>query len=88
MTRASDAFLRSTIDTRLRGSTSPKIPTYSFRGMNNRLPSKDTGVGVATAKETKVYTGTNMLGVATLHKSNAVPVFSQESAIEIAHMRR
>jgi len=28
------------------------------------------------------------LGIATLHKSNGVPVFSQEDAKEISRMRR
>lgn len=36
----------------------------------------------------KVYTGDKMLGVATMHKSNSVPVFSSEEAVEIAKMRR
>jgi hypothetical protein len=27
-------------------------------------------------------------GIATMHKSNAVPIFSDEEAIDIAHMRR
>lgn len=43
----------------------------------------------STAKPAeKVYTGTNMLGVATMHKSNAVPVFNTESARDISNMRR
>lgn len=36
----------------------------------------------------KVYTGTAMKGIATMHKSNAVPVFSDESAKDISKMRR
>jgi hypothetical protein len=36
----------------------------------------------------KVYTGDKMLGIGTLHKSNAVPVFRQEEAEEMAKMRR
>jgi hypothetical protein len=28
------------------------------------------------------------MGIATMHKSNMVPVFKQEDAIEIARMRR
>ena len=52
------------------------------------VPSRDTGLGTATKKEQHMYTGTNMIGISTLHKSNAVPVFSQEDAIEIARMRR
>lgn len=34
------------------------------------------------------YTGENMLGTATMHKSNGVPVFSKESIVEINTMRR
>ncbi len=34
------------------------------------------------------YTGDQMLGVATMHKSNAVPVFNQDSARDISNMRR
>jgi hypothetical protein len=36
----------------------------------------------------KVYTGTAMLGIGTLHKSNAVPIFSAEDAKDQANMRR
>jgi hypothetical protein len=35
-----------------------------------------------------VYTGTAMLGIGTLHKSNAVPIFSDEEAKDQANMRR
>lgn len=51
------------------------------------LNSKDS-CGVATKKDQQVYTGTAMLGVATMHKSNSVPVFSSEDAVDIAKMRR
>jgi len=44
--------------------------------------------GVATAAEPKVYTGTKVKGIATMHKSNAVPVFSDEEAVDISKMRR
>ena len=36
----------------------------------------------------KVYTGTAMKGIGTMHKSNAVPIFSSEQAEDIAKMRR
>lgn len=36
----------------------------------------------------KIYTGDKILGIGTLHKSNAVPVFSSDEAIEISKMRR
>ena len=35
-----------------------------------------------------VYTGTAMKGIGTLHKSNAVPIFTDEEAIDQANMRR
>lgn len=38
--------------------------------------------------KTPQYTGNAMMGIATLHKSNSVPVFTQEDAIEISRMRR
>lgn len=55
-----------------------------------KIPSLNSGfaVGPASKPEKKVYTGTNIIGIATLHKSNAVPVFSNAEAIEIANMRR
>ena len=51
------------------------------------LNSKDC-CGVATKAPEKVYTGSAIKGIATMHKSNAVPVFSQEDAIDISKMRR
>ena len=52
------------------------------------IPSRDTGFHDCTKKQQQTYTGTSMMGIATLHKSNAVPVFSQEDAVEISRMRR
>lgn len=35
-----------------------------------------------------VYTGTLIKGIATMHKSNAVPIINEEQAVEISKMRR
>lgn len=51
------------------------------------IPSLSTP-GHSTATVQKVYTGDKVLGIATMHKSNAVPVFAQEEAVEISRMRR
>ena len=51
------------------------------------IPSKVTAGG-STAPVHKVYTGDKIIGIATMHKSNAVPVFSDEQAVEISRMRR
>ena len=39
-------------------------------------------------KERNEYTGSNMLGVSTLHKSNSVPVFNDNDLVDHANMRR
>lgn len=68
----------------LRGT---KMPEYNVSNHREKYPSlADTGV--TFAKKPNVYTGDRLLGIATMHKSNSVPVFSQEDAIEIAKMRR
>lgn len=58
------------------------------RGGTAHIPSRSTGLHVATAVPAKVYTGTKVKGIATMHKSNAVPVFSDEEAVDISKMRR
>lgn len=56
--------------------------------LTNHIPSLDTGAGIAAKKEVTQYTGTAMLGIGQLHKSNAIPVFSKEDAVDISKMRR
>lgn len=51
-------------------------------------PSLNSGHHDTSAKPVKVYTGTKMLGIGTMHKSNSVPIFSDEEAVAIATMRR
>lgn len=41
---------------------------------------KDKFVGSTAPKPIKVYTGNNMIGIAQIPKSNAVPVFSSQQA--------
>ena len=53
-----------------------------------RPPSLNSGAGVAVKKDNQVYTGSNMKGIGTLHKSNAVPIFTDEEAKDQANMRR
>ena len=59
------------------------------RANTRHIPSLDTGhSGPVSSKENPKYTGTKILGIGTMHKSNAVPVFSSEEAHGIATMRR
>ena len=69
----------------LKGNYSLTIP--AGRDTTSHLKSVDTG-GNALLKPSPVYTGTKVKGIATMHKSNAVPVFSDEEAIDISKMRR
>jgi hypothetical protein len=55
---------------------------------NRHIPSLGQDNGVALLKPAPVYTGTKIKGIGTMHKSNAVPIFSNEEAIAIATMRR
>jgi hypothetical protein len=52
------------------------------------IASRDTGWQPCTKGPDKVYTGTMIKGIGTMHKSNAVPIFSDEEAVSIATMRR
>jgi hypothetical protein len=65
-----------------------KLETPVGRTNTKHIPSLNTGGGVAVLAPAKVYTGTKVKGIATMHKSNAVPVFSDEEAIDISKMRR
>jgi len=70
----------------LSSAYSLKIP--DGRNTTAHIKSRDSGAGNATLSPAKVYTGTKVKGIATMHKSNAVPIFSDEEAVDIAHMRR
>lgn len=65
---------------------------YSLTSPNQRttvhIPSRGDSTGNAVLKPNPVYTGTKIKGIGTMHKSNAVPIFSDEEAVAIANMRR
>ena len=65
-------------------------PAETYRRETKHYPSLNSEhtCGVAAKPEPKVYTGTLIKGIATMHKSNAVPIFSDEEAVDIARMRR
>jgi hypothetical protein len=44
--------------------------------------------GPVSSKQTPAYTGTKIIGIGTMHKSNAVPIFSDDEAKDISRMRR
>jgi hypothetical protein len=65
-----------------------KLSAPAGRTTSNHIPSRNTGDGIASSKPVPQYTGTKMLGIGVMHKSNSVPIFSDEEAVEIATMRR
>lgn len=80
-------------NTKVRGTarvatTNSYSPLHDPKRSTRHIPSLDTGKGIAARPADKVYTGDAMLGVSVLHKSNGIPVFRQEDAIDIAKMRR
>ena len=67
--------------------------TYSLGAPAGRetrhIPSLDTGHrGAVRTAEIPRYTGTKIKGIGTMHKSNAVPIFTDDEARDIASMRR
>jgi hypothetical protein len=59
-----------------------------YRRETQHIASLPFTAGPCTKAPDKVYTGTAIKGIGTMHKSNAVPIFSDEQAIEISKMRR
>ena len=66
----------------------PYTPVPSFRRETEKISSLPFTGGPCALPPQKVYTGTRIKGIGTMHKSNAVPIFSDEEAQDIAKMRR
>ena len=63
------------------------IPSLSEKDAVSKLQSI-RGQSQTPKAEPKVYTGTRLIGIGMLHKSNLVPIFSKEEAEDQAKMRR
>ena len=65
-----------------------KFPDYSSD--RSTIPTSDVIPGGSTAPaERQTYSGERtLLGIATTHKSNMIPVFSKQDAKDISRMRR
>jgi len=77
-----------TLKKRLKEWPGYPIPDYStdpnYPKCSDKIP-----VGTSAKKEPQQYSGKRkLLGIATMHKSNLVPVFDAEDAKDIAKMRR
>ena len=86
------------MDMRLGKSTKAKTSqvrtTFSHTSMHPRYvdrvvhPSLGIVGGNTDKRESLKYTGTLVKGIATMHKSNAVPVIDEEQMKDISRMRR
>jgi len=69
-----------------------KLPLQKMVTFHRETPkydSLDTGFIACTKRNQNTqYTGEKIKGIGTMHKSNAVPVFTDNEAKDIASMRR
>ena len=66
----------------------PVVNKPYVRDTGPRIESLPFAAGPCLKAPDKVYTGDKIKGIGTMHKSNAVPIFSDEEAVAIANMRR
>jgi hypothetical protein len=70
-----------------------KLPSLSYgprvgAGDARNIQSLKSDKIFTEEKESLMYTGTLVKGIATMHKSNAVPVIDEEQMKDISRMRR
>lgn len=65
-------------------SYSPRVGADSAR----QIASLNTSAHYTDRKQSMMYTGSLVKGIATMHKSNAVPVIDEEQMKDISRMRR
>ena len=68
--------------------TLQRSPTNVRYESQQYIPSLNSQTGDTLLRESMKYTGTLVKGIATMHKSNAVPVIDEEQMKEISRMRR
>jgi hypothetical protein len=65
-----------------------ETPHYPSLSNSNLKDHKKDLTNACAKKEPNVYSGTLIIGIATLHKSNSVPVINKNQIEEISRMRR
>ena len=84
------AYCQGKYKPKLKGVQEDYKHNEPYRRETPHIPSLGDGVGNGLKKETVRYTGDEIAGIATMHKSNAVPIRKddKQGAIDIANMRR
>jgi hypothetical protein len=69
---------------------STKLPSFNIPPGREtpKIASLDTGFITCGKTFQNLYTGEKIKGIGTMHKSNAVPVFSDSEAKDLSSMRR
>ena len=67
-------------------SSGSSIPDYS--STRSAIPTSDKVLPIAGKRKVQEYSGDYIVGLATMHKSNIVPVGKGNSAEDYAKMRR
>ena len=90
---------RYTADGRRKAKSSTKSARQITKGVRSNAPeayrrqtaeyrSAPDTVGIAPRVDPMQYTGRLVKGIGTMHKSNAVPVISEQEMKDLARMRR
>ena len=68
----------------------PLTVESTYRRQTEYFPSLNsiTTGPVNTGQTKNTYTGSKIIGIATMHKSNLVPIFSEKEAVDVSTMRR
>jgi hypothetical protein len=83
--RAADSYGMRRREVKLK----PVVQTGVYRRETPNYPSVTShGILVAEKRERNTYTGDKLLGISAMHKSNLVPIFSEEHAKDVSSMRR
>lgn len=70
-----------------KGKSVNEIPNYSIEIKSGNTSDK---IDICSKKHRMTYTGDELMGIATMHKSNMVPIRkdNKQAAIDAAQMRR
>lgn len=82
------AYRQGKTSTKTKSKKLSTTVSTTYRRQSPSIASYGDLVGTIPAKSEQKYTGTLVTGIATMHKSNAVPVINQQQAEDIARMRR
>lgn len=79
-------------NTKVKSNETDLASTYALSNPPGRervhIPSHSTAGGSCAQPPSLTYTGDKIVGIGMMHKSNLVPIFTDEQAKDISSMRR